>query len=86
MLLAELVGPEGEVVGVDLSPALVEQSDRSPPLEASWCRFNRTTRWYRAAVAQFRPRLRRTLVIHLADPVGALREMSRLLTDNGVLA
>jgi ubiquinone/menaquinone biosynthesis C-methylase UbiE len=28
----------------------------------------------------------RLLLIHLADPVGALREMSRLLTENGVLA
>jgi SAM-dependent methyltransferase len=88
VMLGELVGPEGEVVGVDLSPAQVEQS-RS--LAASRglpnCRFVEASAMATGLPSgSFDLVYGRLLLIHLPDPVGALREMSRLLTDNGVLA
>ena len=87
-MLAELVGPEGEVVGVDLSPAQVEQSrSLAAACRLTNCRFVEASAMATGLPsASFDLVYGRLLLIHLPDPVGALREMSRLLTDNGVLA
>ena len=83
-MLAELVGPEGEVVGVDLSPAQVEQSrSLAAARRLTNCRFVEASAMATGLPsASFDLVYGRLLLIHLPDPVGALREMSRLLTDN----
>ena len=86
-LLAELVGPEGEVVGVDFSGAQIEQA-RSllPPtmtnvrfVEASATDTGLTKESFDLVYCRF-------LLIHLTEPEAALREMYDLLKPDGILA
>lgn len=85
-LLAELVGPEGEVVGVDFSGAQIEQARALLPPEISNVRFVEAS-----ATATGLPResfdlvYSRFLLIHLPEPEAALKEMRELLKPNGLL-
>jgi SAM-dependent methyltransferase len=85
-LLAELVGPEGHVVGIDASGAQLAQAcDRLAAY--------RTNTGFLAASAtdtglppeSFDLVYCRFLLIHLPDPERALREMWSLLKPNGIL-
>jgi SAM-dependent methyltransferase len=85
-LLAELVGPEGHVVGIDSSGAQLAQAcDRLAAY--------RTSTGFLAASAtntglppgSFDLVYCRFLLIHLPDPERALREMWSLLKPNGIL-
>jgi SAM-dependent methyltransferase len=85
-LLAELVGPEGHVVGIDSSGAQLAQArEQLPP------RRTNTTFVEASATDTGLPRgsfdlvYCRFLLIHLPDPEGALREMRALLKPNGIL-
>src|SRR5689334_9934120 len=86
-LLAELVGPTGEVIGVDYSAAQVEQARALLPSELSNVRFIQAS-----ATDTGLPREAfdlvycRFLLIHLTDPEAALREMRELLKPDGILA
>lgn len=86
-LLAELVGPTGEVVGVDYSSAQVEQARALLPAELSNVRFVEAsandTGLRREA---FDVVYCRFLLIHLQDPESALREMHELLKPEGIMA
>jgi SAM-dependent methyltransferase len=84
-LLAELVGPAGEVVGVDYSAAQVEQARALLPAKFSNVRFVEAS-----ATDTGLPReafdlvYSRFLLIHLQDPESALREMHELLKPEGI--
>lgn len=86
-LLAELVGPTGEVVGVDYSAAQVEQARALLPPGLSNVRFVEAsatdTGLHREA---FDVVYCRFLLIHLQDPESALREMHGLLKPEGIMA
>jgi len=86
-LLAELVGPTGEVVGVDFSAAQLAQARELLPPE-----FSRNVTFVEASATDtgllygsFDLVYSRFLLIHLTDPEAALREMHRLLKPGGVL-
>lgn len=84
-LLAELVGPTGEVIGVDYSRAQVEQARALLPKHlgnVSFIEASATdTRLPREA---FDLVYSRFLLIHLTDPEAALREMRELLKPEGI--
>ena len=85
-LLAELVGPTGEVVGVDYNGDQVEQAKALLPAGVSNVRFVQAS-----ATDTGLPResfdlvYSRFLLIHLTEPDAALREMYELLNPNGIL-
>ena len=85
-LLAELVGPTGEVVGVDYNGDQVEQARTLLPAGVSNVHFVQAS-----ATDTGLPResfdlvYSRFLLIHLTEPDSALREMHELLKPNGVL-
>jgi SAM-dependent methyltransferase len=85
-LLAELVGPEGHVVGIDSSGAQLAQArerfqtDRPNIsfVEASATDTDLPSESFDLVYCRF-------LLIHLPEPERALREMGRLLKPNGIL-
>jgi SAM-dependent methyltransferase len=85
-MLAELVGPEGHVVGIDASAAQLAQAREHLPRGATNVRFVEAS-----ATATGLPRgsfdlvYSRFLLIHLPDPEQALREMWALLKPHGIL-
>src|SRR5215472_11588629 len=85
-LLAEMVGPKGQVVGVDYSPAQVQEARKLLPDSMTNVTFVEAS-----AVATGLPResfdlvYSRFLLIHLTGPHLALREMYHLLKPNGTL-
>jgi SAM-dependent methyltransferase len=86
-LLAEIVGPTGQVIGVDYSAAQVEQARALLPSELSNVRFAEAS-----ATDTGLPReafdlvFCRFLLIHLQEPEAALREMHELLKPEGIMA
>jgi SAM-dependent methyltransferase len=85
-MLAELVGPEGHVVGIDFSAAQLAQArerlrSRGPNttfVEASACDTGLPRESFDLVYSRF-------LLIHLTEPEWALREMLALLKPNGIL-
>jgi ubiquinone/menaquinone biosynthesis C-methylase UbiE len=85
-MLAELVGPTGEVIGVDFSKAQVEQAKALLPagitnvefIEASATDTGLARESFDLVYCRF-------LLIHLPEPKAALREMYQLLKPNGLL-
>jgi len=84
-LLAELVGPAGEVIGIDFSGDQLEQARVSLPESLSNVSFVQAS-----ATDTGLPRetfdlvYSRFLLIHLTEPDAALREMHELLKPNGI--
>src|SRR5262245_54890770 len=84
-VLAGIVGPEGEVFGVDFSGAQIAQA-RTQMAQAKNVKFIKAS-----AADTGLPResfdfvYSRFLLIHLPDPEAALREMFALLKPNGIL-
>jgi SAM-dependent methyltransferase len=85
-LLAELVGPEGHVVGLDSSAAQLAQARERMPTSSTNIRFVEAS-----ATDSDLPRASfdlvycRFLLLHLPEPERALREMGALLKPNGIL-
>src|SRR6185295_19705873 len=84
-LLAELVGPTGEVVGVDYSAAQVAHARALLPAELSNVRFVEASATDTGLPREaFDAVYCRFLLIHLQDPESALREMHELLKPEGI--
>ncbi|HTK75469.1 MAG TPA: methyltransferase domain-containing protein [Gemmataceae bacterium] len=84
--LAELIGPEGHIVGIDFSGAQIAQARvrlngsgaNASFLEASATDTGLPSESFDLIYSRF-------LLIHLAEPERALREMRRLLKPDGIL-
>lgn len=86
-LLADLVGPTGEVVGVDYNAAQVEQARALLPAKHSNVRFVEASATDTGLPREtFDVVYCRFLLIHLQDPELALREMHELLKPEGIMA
>lgn len=85
-LLAELVGPTGEVVGVDFSAAQIEQARALLPSHLSNVKFVQASATDTGLAREsFDLVYSRFLLIHLTNPELALHEMHQLLKRNGIL-
>ena len=85
-LLAELVGPTGQVVGVDFSSAQIAQARELAPTSLSNVSFIEASATDTGLPHEsFDLVYCRFLLIHLTDPGLALREMHRLLKPDGIL-
>ena len=85
-MLADLVGPTGEVVGVDFSGAQIEQARALSPPDATNVRFVEASATQTGLPEEsFDLVYSRFLLIHLTEPEIALREMHRILKPTGVL-
>ena len=85
-VLAEVVGPTGEVVGVDFSSAQIEQARTLLPTPMSNVRFVEASATETGLSREsFDLVYCRFLLIHLTQPDLALREMYNLLKPNGIL-
>jgi SAM-dependent methyltransferase len=85
-LLAELVGPEGYVVGIDASAAQLAQARQRMPPRGTNIRFVEASATDTGLpLALFDLVYCRFLLLHLPEPERALREMWALLKPNGIL-
>lgn len=79
----EVVGPSGRVVGVDLSPAMLEVArDARPDLE--WMQGDAEDLPF--AEAEFDVALCQSALFFFADPGRAVAEMARVVVPGGVVA
>jgi SAM-dependent methyltransferase len=85
-LLAELVGPTGQVVGVDFSGAQIAQArELLPPGFSNVCFIEGSATDTGLPHESFDLIYSRFLLIHLTEPGLALREMHNLLKPGGIL-
>jgi SAM-dependent methyltransferase len=85
-LLAELVGPEGHVVGLDASAAQLAQArERMPVGGTNVCFVEASATDTGLPPGSFDVVYCRFLLLHLPEPERALREMGTLLKPNGIL-
>ena len=85
-LLAELVGPGGDVVGIDASAAQLAQARKGMPPGGTNIRFVEASATDTGLPpASFDLIFCRFLLLHLPEPERALREMWALLKPNGIL-
>jgi SAM-dependent methyltransferase len=85
-LLAELVGLEGYVIGIDASAAQLEQARQRMPPGGTNIRFVEASATDTGLpLALFDLVYCRFLLLHLPEPERALREMGALLKPNGIL-
>jgi len=87
MIAAEMVGPTGAVLGIDnAAAALSTARARAQRAGYDWLRFAE------ADLYEFEPKdgfdavIGRFVLLHVADPVAALRHLSRFLKENAVVA
>jgi SAM-dependent methyltransferase len=80
---ADRVGPAGTVVGVDINPAMLEVARRLRP-DIDWRRGDAGA--MPAADASFDAVLCQAAMMFFPDRAGALREMARVLDDDGTVA
>jgi ubiquinone/menaquinone biosynthesis C-methylase UbiE len=84
---ARLVGPAGTVLGVDAAAEIIEVArTRAAEQGLSWVSFEQTTI---ADIALHEPVdavIGRLILMHLPDPVSALRQLAGLLPPGGVIA
>lgn len=86
LLAAELVGREGEVVGVDRSQeALDAAEERARAAGVQNVRFVLGEIGTAPLADEFDAVVGRFVLMHLADPAGALRGVARLLRPGGVV-
>ena len=85
-LLAELVGPQGHIVGIDASAAQLAQARQRLAAGGTNIRFVEASATDTGLPpASFDLVYCRFLLLHLPEPERALREMGALLKPNGIL-
>lgn len=87
MLAAQLVGPSGRVVGVDLNPAIVETARRRVgSMGYSNVRFVARDLQQVDLDDDFDAVVGRLILIHLPDPAATLRQLVTRLRPGGIVA
>jgi ubiquinone/menaquinone biosynthesis C-methylase UbiE len=87
MVAAELVGPSGSVLGIDTAEeALAAARARAARLERDWLRFERSDIHGFEAKGDFDAVTGRFILLHLADPAGALKHLAGCLRPGGIAA
>lgn len=87
MLLAEMVGPSGSVIGIDRSPqALALARERIGDTRHRNVTFTQCAVEDYAEAASFDAVVGRYVLVHQPDPLGFLHSAARLLRPDGVLA
>ena len=87
LLLAEIVGPRGRVLGVDMNPAILEVARRRVAA-AGWGNvgFRVGTLETLALEPEFDAVVGRWVLMYLADPVAIVRRVAGLLKPGGLVA
>ena len=87
LLLADLVGPRGQVVGVEMNPVIVETA-RARAKAAGWNNVTFLVGDVREAVvdSDFDAVAGRWILMHLAEPVSILRTLAARLKTGGIVA
>jgi len=87
MLLAELVGPGGTVIGVDLNPAVLElaraRAAESNLANVSYVEADLVNLWLDEPVDAVVGRL---VLVHLPEPAATVRALSRLVRPGGLVS
>ena len=86
MTAAELVGPEGSVVGVDMNPAILETA-RTRTREAGFANIEFVAGDSRTLdLGDFDALIGRLVLMYMADPADALRQLAVRLRPGGIVA
>jgi SAM-dependent methyltransferase len=85
-LIAGYLGPEGECVGVDQDPALIEVARAGPPAAARLAFETADASSLPFEASTFELVFTRYLLIHVAEPLAVLREMRRVVRPGGIVA
>jgi len=86
LLAAELVGPNGSVVGIDLDPEVLETARaRAAAAERTNVTFQVGDVATQNLDRDFDAVVGRAVLMHLADPLATLRQLKGLLRPGGVL-
>jgi ubiquinone/menaquinone biosynthesis C-methylase UbiE len=87
LLLADLVGPRGQVVGVDMNPAILETA-RQRTAAAGWrnVSFEAGDARGRGYEGTFDAVVGRWVLMYIPEPVAMVRELAALLRPGGVIA
>jgi ubiquinone/menaquinone biosynthesis C-methylase UbiE len=84
---ARLVGPTGTVLGVDAAAEIIEVArTRAAEQGLSWVSFAQTTIADIALDEPVDAVIGRLILMHLPDPVSALRQLAELVRPGGVIA
>lgn len=83
---ARLVGPAGSVLGVDAADIVELARDRAEEQGLSWVRFERTDIADIDLDEPVDAVIGRLILMHLPDPVSALRRLAALVRPGGVIA
>jgi SAM-dependent methyltransferase len=87
LIVGRLVGPTGEVVGVDREArSLARASARMRELGLSWVRFVQKDVVELPAHELFDAAVGRYILMYVKDPAAILREVARLVRPGGVIA
>jgi SAM-dependent methyltransferase len=85
-LAAELVGPTGSVVGIDVNPAVLELARRrAAETGPTWVRFEERAIGDIPTTERFDAVVGRCVLLYQADPVLALEQMASHLDAGGLL-
>jgi cyclopropane fatty-acyl-phospholipid synthase-like methyltransferase len=90
MLLAEIVGPRGTVIGVDMNPAILDvaraRAARAGLPNVSFIQADLTSPQVDDAVGGPADALvGRLILLHLKDPAATVKELSRLIRPGGLV-
>jgi SAM-dependent methyltransferase len=87
MLLAELVGPDGAVIGADIDPAALEQArTRAAESGLSTVTFVEADLNDLRLVEPVDAVVGRLILLHLDDPLASVRALSRLVRPGGIVS
>lgn len=84
-MMAELTGPSGEVTGIDISAAQLDQAARACSDFANVSLLEANAAETRLSAGSFDVVYCRFLLLHMPDPSACLREMKRVLKPGGAL-